>query len=72
MHRSGELYTEQPIVLYEYQKTRHSDHPKEFYKNYNGILVTDGLEQYHKISGNWMVLLMRIAGHMPVEITPMQ
>lgn len=50
VHRSGELYTEQPIVLYEYQKTRHSDHPKEFYKNYNGILLTDGLEQYHKIS----------------------
>jgi transposase len=50
VHRSGEFYTEQPIVLYEYQKTRHSDHPKEFYKNYNGILMTDGLEQYHKIS----------------------
>lgn len=49
VHRSGEFYTEQPIVLYEYQKTRHSDHPKEFYKDYNGILMSDGLEQYHKI-----------------------
>lgn len=50
VHRSGELYRDRPLVLYEYQKTRHSDHPKEFYKNYKGILVTDGLEQYHKIS----------------------
>ena len=24
-------------------------HPKEFYKDYKGILVTDGLEQYHKL-----------------------
>lgn len=40
---------ERPVVLYEYQKTRNSSHPKEFYKDYKGILVTDGLEQYHKI-----------------------
>ena len=49
VHRSGEMYREQPIVLYEYQKTRNSMHPKEFYKDYKGILVTDGLEQYHKL-----------------------
>lgn len=48
VHRSGEFYREKPIVLYEYQKTRSSEHPKEFYKNYNGVLVTDALEQYHK------------------------
>lgn len=50
IHRSGEFYKDTPIVLFEYQKTRHSEHPKEFYKNYRGILVTDGLSQYHKIS----------------------
>ena len=49
VHRSGEMYREKPVVLYEYQKTRNSSHPKEFYKDYQGILVTDGLEQYHKI-----------------------
>ena len=49
VHRSGEMYCEKPVVLYEYQKTRNSSHPKEFYKDYQGILVTDGLEQYHKI-----------------------
>ncbi len=50
VHRSGEFYKDRPIVLYEYQKTRSSDHPKEFYKDYRGILVTDGLEQYHKMA----------------------
>lgn len=49
VHRSGELYLDKPIVLYEYQKTRNSIHPKEFYKDYQGVLVTDGLEQYHKL-----------------------
>ena len=32
-----------------YQKTRHSDHPKEYYKDFTGVLMTDGLEQYHKL-----------------------
>lgn len=50
IHRSGEFYTDNPIVLYEYQKTRNSEHPKAFYKDYKGILMTDGLEQYHKIA----------------------
>lgn len=50
VHRSGEMYKDRPIVLYEYQKTRGSIHPKEFYKDFIGILLTDGLEQYHKIS----------------------
>ena len=49
VHRSGEFYTERPIVLYEYQKTRHHIHPQEFYKDYKGILVTDGLQQYHML-----------------------
>ena len=50
VHVTGELSSVPPIVVYEYQKTRHSDHPKEYYKDYKGILVTDGLEQYHKIA----------------------
>ena len=47
VHRSGEFCRETPIILYEYQQTRHHDHPKEFYKEYQGILETDGLQQYH-------------------------
>lgn len=49
VHLTGELSPVPPIIVYEYQKTRHSDHPKEYYKEFNGILMTDGLEQYHKL-----------------------
>ena len=48
VHLTGELSPVPKIIVYEYQKTRHSDHPKEYYKDFRGILVTDGLEQYHK------------------------
>lgn len=49
VHRSGEFYKDKPIVLYEYQKGRDHELPLAFYKNYKGILVTDGLQQYHMI-----------------------
>ena len=50
VHLTGELSPGPKIVVYEYQKTRHSDHPKEYYKDFKGILMTDGLEQYHKLA----------------------
>lgn len=49
VHRSGELYREQPVVIYEYQAGRDHHIPLEFYKDYRGILVTDGLAQYHLV-----------------------
>lgn len=49
VHRSGEFYTERPVVIYEYQKGRNHELPLAFYQNYEGILVTDGLSQYHLI-----------------------
>lgn len=49
-HLTGELSTGPKIIVYEYQKTRHSSHPKEYYKDFKGILMTDGLEQYHKLA----------------------
>lgn len=50
VHLTGELSPVPKIIVYEYQKTRHSDHPKEYYKNFRGVLMTDGLEQYHKLA----------------------
>ena len=49
VHRSGEFYSERPIVIYEYQKGRDHQKPLSFYKDYKGILVTDGLQQYHLV-----------------------
>lgn len=49
VHISGELSPMPRVVVYEYQKTRHSEHPKAYYKGFCGVLMTDGLEQYHKL-----------------------
>ena len=49
VHRSGELYKDRPIVIYEYQKGRDHHIPLEFYKDYKGVIVTDGLSQYHLV-----------------------
>lgn len=50
VHLTGELSPVPRIIVYEYQKTRHSDHPKKYYKDFSGILMTDGLEQCHKLA----------------------
>ena len=47
VYRTGEFNKERPIVIYDYQRTRHHQHPKEFLKEFKGILETDGLQQYH-------------------------
>ena len=62
VYRTGRMYTERQIVLYEYQKTRNASHPREFLKDFNGVCVTDGYQVYHtlederedlKIAGCW-------------------
>ena len=51
VYRTGRMYTERQIVLYEYQKTRNASHPREFLKDFNGVCVTDGYQVYHTIEG---------------------
>ncbi len=62
VYRTGRMYTECQIVLYEYQKTRNASHPREFLKDFSGVCVTDGYQVYHtveeeredlKIAGCW-------------------
>lgn len=62
VYRTGRMYTERQMVLYEYQKTRNASHPREFLKDFNGVCVTDGYQVYHtlederedlKIAGCW-------------------
>ena len=60
VYRTGRMYTERQIVLYEYQKTRNASHPREFLKDFNGVCVTDGYQVYHTIEGEREDL--RIAG----------
>ena len=49
VYRSGHMYPEKQIILYEYQRTRNAFHPREFLKNYSGICVTDGYQVYHTL-----------------------
>ena len=62
VYRTGRMYADRQIVLYEYQRTRNASHPKEFLKDFSGICVTDGYQVYHtledgredlKIAGCW-------------------
>ena len=49
VYRSGYMYPDKQIVLYEYQRTRNASHPREFLKNFSGICVTDGYQVYHTL-----------------------
>lgn len=49
VYRSGFMYTDRQIVLYEYQKTRNASHPRTFLRDYSGVCVTDGYQVYHTI-----------------------
>ena len=49
VYRSGHLYQDRQIVLYEYQQTRNASHQREFLKGYDGICVTDGYQVYHTL-----------------------
>lgn len=46
VYRTGKSYSEQPIILYEYQKTRKAEAPEEFLKGFQGVVVTDGYSAY--------------------------
>lgn len=49
IYRTGKMYVDTPIILYEYQKTRKSDHPKEFFRDFEGVVVCDGYSVYRKL-----------------------
>jgi len=49
VYRSGSLEDSPPIVLYDYEKTRNADHPREFLIDYKGACITDGYQVYHTL-----------------------
>lgn len=49
VYRTGQHGGVPPAVLYEYQKTRKADHPREFLAGYKGVVVCDGYQVYHKL-----------------------
>lgn len=50
VYRNNPKLSSKPIVLYDWQPSRSTDHPREFLKNFSGIAITDGYQVYHKLS----------------------
>lgn len=62
VYRTGKMYADRQIVLYDYQPSRNASHPRDFLKKFRGVCVTDGYQVYHtlekerkdlKIAGCW-------------------
>ena len=49
VYRTGKMYRDRPIILYEYQPSRNSAHPRKFLKGFQGVCVTDGYQVYHTL-----------------------
>lgn len=47
LYKSGGI--KEPIILYDYQKTRAGSCPKEFLKGFSGFLQTDGYSGYNNV-----------------------
>lgn len=59
-YRTGQNYRDKPIALFDFQKTRKAEHPREFLKGFTGYCVTDGYQVYHKLENEQESL--KIAG----------
>lgn len=49
VYRTGERCKTNPAILYEYQKTRKAEAPREFLGDFEGKLVCDGYQVYHTL-----------------------
>jgi transposase len=45
----------QPAVVYDYQRTRGGEHPRNFLSGFKGYLHVDGYAGYHKVKGATLV-----------------
>lgn len=49
VYRNREGKDSPPIILYDWQPSRRTDHPRDFLKDFSGTVVTDGYQVYHKL-----------------------
>jgi transposase len=55
VYRTSELANAPPIILFTYEQTRGSYHPKEFLSGYKGYLTTDAYKAYRSLSEDIIV-----------------
>lgn len=53
VYRTGQMYGDCPIILYEYQKTRNASHPRKFLQDFRGVFPSPVPKDcgYRKICG---------------------
>ena len=49
VYRNRSLRGTHSIVLFDWQSSRRTDHPREFLQSFSGTVVTDGYQVYHKL-----------------------
>lgn len=63
VYRSRPCAASPPVILFDWQPSRRTDHPREFLKDFSGTVVTDGYQVYHtldneredlNVSGCWI------------------
>ena len=52
VYRSNEK-DDHPVILYDYRKTRKTDHLKQFLEGFCGSIVSDGYVSYQKLERDW-------------------
>lgn len=51
VYRNSPKSSSPPVILYDWQPSRQAEHPREFLKDFSGVVVTDGYQVYHKLAG---------------------
>lgn len=49
VYRSAQNGVDKPAVLYDYQKSRKTEHPREYLKGFKGVVMCDGFGAYHRL-----------------------
>lgn len=39
-----------PVIIYDWQPSRRTDHPRDFLKDFSGTVITDGYQVYHRLT----------------------
>ena len=50
VYRNRPLRGTHPIVLFNWQPSHRSDHPRKFLNTFSGTVITDGYQVYHKLA----------------------
>ena len=73
VYRSGHLYQNRQIVLYEYQQTRNTSHPREFLKGYDGICeVTSHMCPARASFDIWQIVITLVSIRFQISAEPLQ